>query len=55
MTDWETETPFAFTTGYGLDGIRHDLRAIPVAAKPFSQIELHRVLTSALGITGAPS
>lgn len=43
------QTPFAFTTGYGVDGIREDLRTIPVAAKPFSPVELKQVLTSALG------
>ncbi|MCH4547337.1 response regulator [Rhizobium changzhiense] len=42
------QMPFAFTTGYGADGIRHDLRAVPVAAKPFSARELSEVLARAL-------
>jgi CheY-like chemotaxis protein len=43
------QLPFAFTTGYGLDGLREDLRNIPVAAKPFSPLELNEVLVRALG------
>ncbi|NTF98211.1 hypothetical protein [Rhizobium rhizogenes] len=45
------QMPFAFTTGYGLGGIRVDLRTTPVAVKPFSPVELKRVLTSALSST----
>jgi len=41
--------PFAFTTGYGLDGIREDFRTIPVVTKPFSPLALSEVLSRARG------
>jgi len=41
--------PFAFTTGYGLDGIREDFRTIPVVTKPFSPLALSEVLNRARG------
>lgn len=36
--------PFAFTTGYGIDGVREDLRAHPVLAKPFAVEDLERTI-----------
>lgn len=42
------EIPFVFTTGYGVDGVREDLRHAPVAAKPFSPSELQQKLYDAM-------
>ncbi|WP_317633219.1 response regulator [Xanthomonas sp. AM6] len=39
--------PLVFATGYGLQGIREDLRHLPVVAKPFSPEHLVRCLRAA--------
>jgi CheY-like chemotaxis protein len=36
--------PFAFVTGYGAEGVRADLRHLPVIAKPIGPAQLARVL-----------
>ena len=36
--------PFAFVTGYGADGVRADLRHLPVVPKPIGAGELAKVL-----------
>ena len=41
-------TPFVFTTGYGVSGLREDLRDRPSLAKPFRRDELRDVLVGAL-------
>lgn len=41
--------PLVFATGYGLNGIREDLRHLPVIAKPFSPGQLLHGLSMAVG------
>jgi CheY-like chemotaxis protein len=36
--------PFAFVTGYGVDGVRPDLRDAPVLSKPIEMAVLARIL-----------
>ncbi len=36
--------PFAFVTGYGVDGVRPDLRHLPVVPKPIGPAQLAKVL-----------
>jgi CheY-like chemotaxis protein len=36
--------PFAFVTGYGLEGVRPDLRDAPVISKPVDVAELAKLL-----------
>ncbi|WP_246799887.1 response regulator [Rhizobium indicum] len=38
------QIPFVFTTGYGVGGVREDLRHAPVIVKPFSAPELQQKL-----------
>lgn len=40
--------PFIFTTGYGHEGVRLDLRHAPIAVKPFSMPELKEKLRQAM-------
>ena len=40
--------PFAFATGYGIDGVREDLRGHPVVAKPFEIAALEQAISAAL-------
>lgn len=40
--------PFVFTTGYGVEGVRKDLRHAPIAAKPFSADDLEQKLRQAM-------
>ena len=40
--------PFVFSTGYGVLGVREDLRTAPVIAKPFDQEELGAALVAAM-------
>lgn len=44
----EQGVPIVFTTGYGAQGIREDLRAHPIVSKPFAADQLARALQSAL-------
>jgi CheY-like chemotaxis protein len=44
--------PFIFTTGYGVEGVRDDLRHAPIAAKPFSVSELGDRLRRAMSWMG---
>jgi CheY-like chemotaxis protein len=41
--------PLVFATGYGLNGIREDLRHLPVIAKPFSPGQLLHSLRMVVG------
>jgi CheY-like chemotaxis protein len=41
--------PLVFATGYGLNGIREDLRHLPVIAKPFSPGQLLHSLRTVAG------
>lgn len=36
--------PFAFTTGFGADGVAREYRDVPVLGKPYSIAELERVI-----------
>ena len=47
--------PFIFATGYGIEGIAEAYAHIPALAKPYEPCALERLLTSALGLGGAPS
>jgi CheY-like chemotaxis protein len=38
--------PFAFATGYGLDGLDHQFAAVPTLAKPFVTADLARLLSN---------
>jgi CheY-like chemotaxis protein len=40
--------PFVFTTGYGIEGIREDLRKNPVIAKPFTAEDLEKAMFAVL-------
>ncbi len=41
--------PFAFVTGYGVQGLREDYRDRPILAKPFRNRDLERVMATLLG------
>ncbi|MEB1529567.1 response regulator [Xanthomonas sp. WHRI 7945] len=47
--------PLVFATGYGLQGIREDLRHLPVVAKPFSPEYLVRCLRAAADSHARPA
>lgn len=47
--------PLVFATGYGLQGIREDLRHLPVVAKPFSPDHLVRCLRAAAARHAGPA
>ena len=40
----ERGVPFAFVTGYGDQGVRSDLRDVPILAKPIDPRQLARVI-----------
>jgi len=44
----ERNIPFVFATGYGVRGLRDDLRDRPVLQKPFRMRDLRRVLGAVL-------
>jgi hypothetical protein len=44
----ETGNPIRGHDRYGVEGIRGDLRHVPVAVKRFSAIELHQKLAAAM-------
>ena len=45
----ERGTPFAFTTGYGADGIDPEHLDMPVLTKPYSIADLENALTTCAG------
>lgn len=47
----ERGTPFAFTTGYGADGIDPEHLDMPVLTKPYSIADLEYALTTCAGKT----
>jgi two-component SAPR family response regulator len=44
----DRKIPFVFATGYGVEGLREDLRTYPVIAKPFPQSQLQEALIRAV-------
>ncbi|WP_342641526.1 response regulator [Rhodoligotrophos ferricapiens] len=44
----ERGIPFIFSSGYGADGLRPNLRTWPVLKKPFTDADLHAALAAAL-------
>ena len=47
--------PFAFASGYGLDGLRPDLADIPIIQKPFRLSQLQAVLAESVRQNITPS
>lgn len=45
----ERRIPFAFVTGYGEQGVRPDLRDVPVLSKPIDPRRLAQVIESSQG------
>lgn len=41
----ERGVPFAFVTGYGDQGVRHDLRDVPILSKPIDPRQLALVIS----------
>ena len=45
----ERGIPFAFATGYGIDGVMEGYRDVPTLQKPYSQDDLERTIAQVFG------